>query len=152
MRKSLSSLILALAFTSSAGLAQAPGYAGSTRPLDIRNTDLGAHDSFSTPDMHDQLLKQRERELSDRLQAQHKGLGPARPARKSELAAGAAVNDNTGAAMATIQQVDPDGVVVSMGAAKAKVPAEAFGHNKSGLLLDMTRAQFQQMVSKANGS
>jgi hypothetical protein len=136
----------------STGLAQAPGYSGSSRPLDIRNTDLGGHDSFSSPDIHDQLLKQRERELSDRLQAEHRGLGPARPAKKSELAAGAAVNDNTGAAMARIQQVDPDGVIVSMGAAKVKVPMEAFGHNKGGLLLDMTTAQFQQMVAKANGS
>jgi hypothetical protein len=79
-------------------------------------------------------------------------LGPARPAKKSELAAGAPVNDNTGSAMAKIEQIDPDGVIVSMGAAKVKVPAEAFGHNKAGLLLDMTTAQFQAMVAKANGS
>jgi len=152
MRKSLVAFVFVCGVTSSAAVAQAPGYAGSSRPLDIRNTDLGGHDSFSNPDIHDQLLKQRERELSDRLQAEHSGLGPARPAKKSELAAGAAVNDNTGAAMTRIQQVDPDGVVVSMGAAKVKVPAEAFGHNKGGLLLDMTAAQFQQMVAKANGS
>jgi len=151
MRKSLLFLGLALGFTSCAALAQAPSYAGSSRPLDIRNSDLGGHDSFSTPDLHDQLLKQRERELSDRLQGQS-GLGPARPARKSELAAGAPVNDNTGAAMAKIEQIDPDGVVLSMGAAKVKVSAEAFGHNRAGLLLDMTKVQFQQMVSKANGS
>jgi hypothetical protein len=75
-------------------------------------------------------------------------LGPARPAKKSELAAGAPVNDNTGSAMAKIEQIDPDGVIVSMGAAKVKVPAEAFGHNKAGL----TTAQFQAMVAKANGS
>ena len=79
-------------------------------------------------------------------------LGPARPAKPGELAAGALVNDNAGIAMAKIEQVAPDGVVVSMGAAKVKVPAEAFGHNKAGLLLDMTQAQFQQLVSKANGS
>lgn len=151
MRKSLLSLGIALVFTSSAGLAQMAGTGPGGRPLDIRNTDLGAHDSFSTPDMHDQLLKQRERELSDRLQGQSK-FGAARPAKKSELAAGAPVNDNSGAAMAKIDEVDADGVVVSMGAAKVKIPAEAFGHNKAGLLLDMTRAQFQQIVSKANGS
>ena len=151
MRKSLLSLGIALVFTSSAALAQMAGTGPGGRPLDIRNTDLGAHDSFSTPDMHDQLLKQRERELSDRLQGQSK-FGAARPAKKSELAAGAPVNDNSGAAMAKIDEVDADGVVVSMGAAKVKIPAEAFGHNKAGLLLDMTRAQFEQIVSKANGS
>jgi hypothetical protein len=51
--------------------------------------------------------------------------------------------------MAKIEQVDADGVVVSMGTAKVKVPVEAFGHNKAGLLLDMTRAQFEQVVAQA---
>jgi hypothetical protein len=112
---------------------------------------MGAHDSFSTPDLHDQVLKQRERELSDRLQGQSK-LGPARAAKKAELAAGAPVNDNNGAPMAKIEKVDQDGVVLALGAAKVKVPAEAFGHNKAGLLLDMSKAQFQQLVAKANAS
>lgn len=77
-------------------------------------------------------------------------LGPARPAKVAELAAGATVNDNTGTAIATIDKVDPDGVVVSMGAAKVKIPTDAFGHNKAGLLLDVTKAQFEQIVAKAN--
>ncbi|HEX8839055.1 MAG TPA: hypothetical protein VF750_01145 [Sphingomicrobium sp.] len=152
MRNTLIALGSAVGLISTAGFAQMAGTGPGGRPLDIRNTDLGAHDSFSTPDMHDQLLRQRDRELADRLQAEHRTLGPARPAKRSELAAGAAVNDNTGAAMAIIQQVDRDGVVVSLGAAKVKVPTEAFGHNKAGLLLDMTKAEFQQMVAKANGS
>jgi len=79
-------------------------------------------------------------------------LGPARPAKPSELTAGATVNDNRGIAMAKIEQVDQDGVVVSMGAAKVKIPADAFGRNKAGLLLDMTRAQFEKIVAKANAS
>jgi hypothetical protein len=79
-------------------------------------------------------------------------LGPSRPAKSGDLVAGAVVNDNTGTAMAKIEQVDPDGVVVSMGAAKVKIPADAFGRNKAGLLLDMTRAQFEQIVEKANAS
>src|SRR5438128_901223 len=56
----------------------------------------------------------------------------ARPAKADELSAGATVNDKTGIAMAKVESVDPDGVVVSMGTAKVKVPTEAFGHNKSG--------------------
>jgi len=79
-------------------------------------------------------------------------LGRARPAKAAELTAGAPINDNMGVAMATIERVDPDGVIVSMGAAKIKVPADAFGHNNAGLLLDMTRAQFEQVVVKANAA
>jgi hypothetical protein len=77
-------------------------------------------------------------------------LGPARPAKAAELTAGASVNDNTGAAMAQIAEVDPDGVVLAMGTAKVKIPADAFGHNKAGLLLDMSKAQFEQIVAQAN--
>lgn len=82
--------------------------------------------------------------------AADKKLGAARPAKPSELTAGATVNDKTGVALATIAQVDPDGVVVSTPTGKVKIPTEAFGHNKAGLLLDMTKAQFEQIVSKAN--
>lgn len=77
-------------------------------------------------------------------------LGHARAAKATELAAGATVNDNSGVPIATIQEVDPDGVVVAMGTAKVKIPAEAFGHNNLGLLLDMSKAQFEQVVAKAN--
>jgi hypothetical protein len=123
---------------------------GQDRPLDIRNTDLGSHDSFSTPDLHDQILKQRERERSDQIHDQANRPGPSRPAKASELLAGATVNDKTGLAMAKIDSVDKDGIILSMGTAKVKVPAEAFGHNKAGLLLDMTKAQFEQLVTRGN--
>ena len=73
----------------------------------------------------------------------------ARPAKPEELTAGATVNDKTGAPLAKIEQVDADGVVVSTGLAKVKVPKEAFGHNRAGLLLDMTKAQFEQVVAQA---
>lgn len=79
-------------------------------------------------------------------------LGSPRPAKLAELAAGALVNDKTGILIAKIDKVDSDGVVVSTGAAKVKIPADAFGHNKAGLLLDMTKAQFDQIVAKANGA
>ena len=42
--------------------------------------------------------------------------------------------------------------MLSVGTAKVKIPADAFGHNKAGLLLDMTKAQFEQIVTKANAA
>jgi hypothetical protein len=125
------------------------GGAPSSPQPDIRNSDLGAHDSFSTPDLHDMIVRQRQRELSDKLSGQQNGVGRSRQAKPSELVVGATVNDKTGTAMAKIAEVDPDGVVVSMGTAKVKVPANAFGHNKAGLLLDMSKAQFEQVVAQA---
>jgi hypothetical protein len=151
MRKLVLLLGIAAGLASATSFAQMTGGPSGSAP-DIRNSDLGAHDTFSTPDIHDQLLKQRERELSDRLQSQSRGLGPSRPAKSSELSAGTSVNDNSGVAMARIEQVEPDGVVLSVGTAKVKIPADAFGHNKAGLLLDMTKAQFEQIVTKANAA
>jgi hypothetical protein len=140
------------AWMPAAAFAQAPaGPLSGPRP-DIRNSDLGAHDSFSTPDMHDMLLRQRARELSDRLSAQPHALGASRPAKASELSAGASVNDNRGVAIAKIEEVDADGVIVSNGNLKVKVPVDAFGHNRAGLLLDMTKADFEKIVAKANGA
>lgn len=77
-------------------------------------------------------------------------LGPSRAAKASELIAGATVNDKDGVAIATVDTVAADGVVLFNGKAKVKVPAEAFGHNKAGLLLDMPKTQFDQMVAQAN--
>jgi hypothetical protein len=128
-------------------LAQMSGGLSAPTP-DIRNSDLSMHDS--APDLHDQLLKYRERERSDKIRAQSHNGGPSRPAHKDELTTGAVINDKTGAAIAKIDQVDADGVVVYNGVAKVKVPAAAFGHNKAGLLLDMTKADFEQVVASAN--
>jgi hypothetical protein len=119
---------------------------------DIRNSDLGSHDSVNTPDLHDQLVRERQRELSEQLQEQNRSGGPTRPAKASELIVGTAVNDRSGVAMAKIDQVDPDGIIVSTPIGKVKIPADSFGHNKRGLLLDMTKAQFDQIVAKAKAA
>ena len=79
-------------------------------------------------------------------------LGQSRPAKSAELTAGAIVNDKAGKAMAKIDQVDADGVVVSTATGKVRIPTEAFGHNRAGLLLDMTKAQFDEIVAKANAA
>jgi hypothetical protein len=118
---------------------------------DIRNSDLGEHDSVNTPDLHDQVMQERQRELSEKLQAMGSA-GPSRPAKTSELTVGATVSDKTGIAMAKIDEVDADGIIVSTPAGKVKIPSDAFGHNKRGLLLDMTKAQFDQIVAKANAA
>jgi hypothetical protein len=33
-----------------------------------------------------------------------------------------------------------------------KIPSNAFGHNKRGLLLDMTKSDFDKIVAKANAA
>jgi hypothetical protein len=78
--------------------------------------------------------------------------GRARPAKANEITVGATVNDNAASPVATVAAVDPDGVVLAMGASKIKVPAEALGHNKAGLLVDMSKTQFERVVAQANAA
>jgi hypothetical protein len=148
MRKSLLSLGITAALAPSALLAQAGPGSSVDYTSNVRSQSLGT--PGQPANAVDQYLQRKSlQDLTDTQRAAINKLGPARAARKDELKAGAMVNDKTGAAMATISEVDADGVVVSMGAAKVKVPAEAFGHNKAGLLLDLTKAQFEQIVAQA---
>lgn len=140
-----------------AGLTAQPVFAqpapgtGVDYTNNVRSQSIGMPGQSTNP--ADQLTqRQALQELAADQRAKKVGnqLGPTRPAKKEELTPGATVNDKTGAAMAKIETVDPDGVIVSMGTAKVKVPVEAFGHNKRGLLLDMTKVQFQEIVANAN--
>ena len=135
-------------------IAQQGNVPGNGGYPDISKSDMGAHDSATMPNNLDIIrngIRNNDMErTAERLR--QKDLGTARPAKAKELAAGAMVNDNTGTAIATIVRNDPDGVVVATPTGKVKVPADAFGHNNAGLLLDMTKADFDKIVARANGA
>lgn len=76
----------------------------------------------------------------------------ARPAKPSELTIGATLADDEGAEVGYIKAVDPDGVVVATVGGQVKVPADAFGKNKKGLLIGMSKADFDKLVAQAMGS
>jgi hypothetical protein len=127
------------------GSGMAPGPAAS-----IRGSEMDAHDTATNPT--ERYLIDREMEAARSRGAAPSKLGRARPASANELSLGAVVNDKAGQAIATISSVDADGVVLSSGNLKVKVPANAFGHNNAGLLLDTTKGEFQQLITKANAA
>src|SRR3954453_5607393 len=134
MRKLLVVYGIMMGLSPASTMAQSSGPSGPTP--DISRSDMAAHDYASQPkDLYDIRNQIRNDEAVRQARAAQGRLGSARPATKAELTSGAVVNDKTGVAIAKVDQVDPDGVVVMIGAAKVKVPAEAFGHNKAGLLL-----------------
>ena len=139
-----------------AGTSPAPAFAQATGPRDgttnVTSDRIGMPGTLNDPVANYQSQRALNNLPADQNTKAVAKFGVARPAKAAELTAGAPVNDNTGLPMATVERVDADGVIVSMGAAKVKVPTDAFGHNKAGLLLDMTRAQFQQVVAKANAA
>jgi hypothetical protein len=75
-----------------------------------------------------------------------------RPAKASELTAGASIADNKGTEVGHIKSVDPDGVIVETAAGYIKVPADAIGKNNAGLLIGMSKADFDKLVAQAVGS
>ena len=132
-------------------LAQMASGGAPQGAADIRNSDMGAHDTATQPSNLDLMRNGiRSNDMDRTAQALRQKLGRSRPAKPAELTAGAAVNDNNGAAIGKIEAVQVDGVVLSNGIAKVKVPADAFGHNNAGLLLDMSKAQFDKIVAQAN--
>jgi hypothetical protein len=149
MRNLLISFGMVAAVLSVPAFAQSSGPGGSAP--DISRSDMSAHDYASQPkDLYDVRNQLRNEEAMKQAQAAQGKLGHARPAKAAELVVGATINDKTGLAIAKIDKVDPDGIIIAAGTAKVKVPTDAFGHNNGGLLLDMTKAQFDQVVAQAN--
>lgn len=151
MRKLLvfSAFLIGFAPLPADGQAVSGGQASQAGGTEVRSNP------YNNSSVTDQYLQQKQlNNLPDQKAASVNAanLGTARPAKAAELTAGAPVNDKRGIPIAKIDTVDSDGVVVTTGAAKVKIPTDAFGHNKAGLLLDMTKAQFDQIVAKANAA
>ena len=66
-----------------------------------------------------------------------------RPVTISDVRAGNAVHDTQGGVVGTVESVDERGAVVSTGRARARLPFSSFGRNGRGLVIAMTRAQFE---------
>lgn len=78
--------------------------------------------------------------------------GKARPATAAEITAGSALRDTDGKFIGNVDSVDADGAVVVSGLSKVKVPLVAFGKDDAGLMLGITSAKFQELVTKAHAS
>jgi hypothetical protein len=87
---------------------------------------------------------------ADARAAQEARGGRAVPARASDIVAQAIVSDSSGQPVGTIETVEADGAVVVTAAGKVKVPLDAFGKNRKGLLIGMTKRDFEALVAKAN--
>lgn len=141
----------AAALTGTAAGAQVPtgpGYPGGvpgTNDPYARPNEMGPNDKVTSRE--EQLREGMQRAADKR--AAEAGAGAARPAKAAEVTAGAAVADKAGKALGTVERVETDGVVVAAAAGKVKVPLEAFGKNRKGLLLAVSKAEFDGLVAKA---
>jgi hypothetical protein len=67
----------------------------------------------------------------------------------ADIVAGAEVRDSKGVPVGKVQSVDAEGVIVATSASPIRVPLEAFGKNSKGLLLGITKAEFDTLVANA---
>ena len=71
----------------------------------------------------------------------------ARPAQLTDILPGKEVHDTSGQVIALVDKVEGSEAILRSGATVVKVPVEGFGINKKGLLLNLTKPQFDQMVA-----
>jgi hypothetical protein len=75
-----------------------------------------------------------------------------KPATAADIKAGVEVFDQKGGAVGKVESVAADGVVVSTGTVKAKIPASSLGKSDKGLVIAMTKSEFEAAAKKAPGS
>ena len=66
----------------------------------------------------------------------------------ADIKAGAEVFDQKGGAVGKVESVEADGVVVSTGSVRAKIPASSLGQGDKGLVIAMTKAEFEAAAQK----
>ena len=74
------------------------------------------------------------------------------PATIADLKVGAALRDIAGTRVGTIADVDAQGATIDTGRTKIKIPMFAFGKDEAGVLLGITAARFNELISKAHAS
>ena len=99
-----------------------------------------------------------EREEFNRTAGRHNKKAPkpqadvAKPATAADIVAGSQLSDSKGEPIGTIESVDAEGAVVASGTTRIRVPLESFGKNSKGLLLGITKGEFDALVAKATAA
>jgi hypothetical protein len=78
--------------------------------------------------------------------------GQVKQATSADIKSGAEVYDPKGGAVGKVESVASDGVVVSTGSVRAKIPAKALGKSDKGLVIAMTKTEFEAAAKKAPSS
>lgn len=137
---------LAAGLTLGAGVAQAQqGSAGPGMPVLVGSVDAP---ELKGPD--DSAARMDKAVRDSRLDAEKPKTVRAVPAKPEDVAAGSEVRDSKGVVLGRIESVSMSAAVVVADAGKVEVPLEAFGKNNKGLLLALTRKDFDAMVVSAN--
>lgn len=149
--------VSALAVAASAAAQPAPAPPPTPGPAqDLMNplgTPMGMEAGNTTADPQGfDLSYKKAREAADDRAASKGRTARTAAASASDIIAGSGVQDVRGKPVGTVESVAADGAVVATAAGKVMVPLEAFGKNKKGLMLGITKAEFDAAVAGAVGA
>lgn len=139
-------LIAAVGLSASAGVAQTGSVGPAPGTVNSGNVAL---ESKRQLDARDELIERSEREKK---QTKRKGAKVIVGASASDLVVGNTVSDLKGSVIGTIEAVEADGVIVFSGSERARVPADAFGLTEKGLVMPITRAEFDAAAAAAKSA
>ena len=140
----LAALAAGLSFGAGAAHAQA-GSAGPGNPVLVGS--VGAPELKGPDDTAANIDKAVREEARSRSKSRGARAVPAKP---EDVTAGREVRDSKGVVIGTIDSVSMAGAVVAATGGKVEVPLESFGKNDKGLLLGLTKADFDALVASAN--
>jgi hypothetical protein len=149
MRSKLVRAIGVLALSCGAAKAQvAPPMGSSPTPGAGLNYDASAHDKATGYSALDDVNNARRDKRVQQVDAVGAiGGGRAVAATSGDLLPGRHIFDKRGQMLGDVAAVDALGVTVATRAGKVAVPAEAFGKNNHGLMLELTKKQFDALVA-----
>ena len=129
-----------------------PGPPAGPPDRDVPPQVIESNVTGNTPSIAEQVDEMHRRINGEREQIRNPGrrADRARPATIADVVAGAAVSDTAGVQLGTIESVDAGGAVILTAAGRARIPLNAFGKNRHGLLLQTSKAQFEATVAHAN--
>jgi hypothetical protein len=77
-------------------------------------------------------------------------VGPVEAATAADIKTGAAVMDQKGGSVGTIESVTAEGAVIATGKAKVQIPLGSFGKSSSGLVIGMTKTELEAAAAKGS--
>lgn len=116
----------------------------------VRPPDMAPNDK-AVDSAHEQIRRGVNEADATRIAKTARAAARARAAKAGDVTAGRAVADKLGVQVGIVTAVEADGVVIRTERGQLKVPIEAFGINRKGLLLDLTKEQFDTLVGEAIG-
>lgn len=137
---------LAAGLTLGAGAAQAQQASGGPgMPVLVGSVDAP---ELKGPD--DSAARMDKALREERLEREKAKATRAVPAKPGDVTAGSEVRDSKGVVLGKVESASMSAAVVTTETGKVEVPLEAFGKNNKGLLLALTKKDFDAMVAGAN--